>query len=113
MKSEIKMVGFDYMDASIIQEINRNISVLISTPAGTCAGDRNYGISGSFIRLPLPVAENLLAIELIEKVPLYEPRAEVSGVSCTTDGQGQLVAAVTISPNTDFNEEDGAENGEE
>ena len=115
MKTKIKMVGFEYEDASVIQEINRNLSVLISTPAGTCAGDRNYGIDGSFVGLPAQIAENRLAIELMEKIPLYEPRADVLEVSCASDAQGQLVATILIGPNDEYDpaEEEYEEGNEE
>ena len=115
MEAKIKLIGFDYEDASTIQELNRNISVLISTPAGTCAGDRNYGIDGSFVGLPAQIAENRLAIELMEKVPLYEPRADVLEVSCVWDPQGLLVATVLIGPNDDYDpaEEEYEEDEEE
>lgn len=102
MNANIKLVGFDYEDASIIQEINRNLTVLINTPAGTCAGDRSYGIDGSFVGLPAQIAENRLAIELMEKIPIYEPRAEVLEVSCASDSEGHLVATIMIGPNEDY-----------
>lgn len=116
MEAKIKLIGFDYEDASTIQELNRNISVLISTPAGTCAGDRNYGIDGSFVGLPAQIAENRLAIELMEKIPLYEPRADVLEVSCASDAQGQLVATILIGPNDEYDpaeEEEEYEEGDE
>ena len=110
METKIKMVGFEYEKASIVREISRNISVLISTPAGTCAGDRNYGIDGNFIGQPLQIAENLLAIELMEKIPAYEPRADVLEVSCAADLTGQLVATILIGPNDSYDPEE--ENGD-
>ena len=102
MEAKIKLVGFDYEDATIIEEINRNLSTLISTPAGTCAGDRNYGINGSFVGLPAAIAENQLAIELAEKIPKYEPRVDVLNVSCSSDLNGRLTAVITIGPNSEY-----------
>ena len=102
MQTKIEMIGFDYQDATTIQEINRNIYVLIGTPAGSCAGDRRYGIDQSFVGLPAAIAENMLAIELMEKVPEYEPRADVLEVTCVSDTQGRLVATVKIGPNEEY-----------
>lgn len=117
METKIKMVGFEYEEASVVREISRNISVLISTPAGTCAGDRDYGIDGSFVGQPLQIAENLLAIELMEKIPTYEPRADVLEVSCESDLSGRIIATIRIGPNDSYDPDEeeywGAEEYEE
>lgn len=115
MDIEIKLVGFEYEDATTIEEINRNLTALLSTPAGSCAGDRSYGIDHSCIGLPTAIAQNRLALELAEKIPLYEPRVDLIDVSCASDLQGHLVATVRIGPNDSYDpdeeeyEEDGGE----
>ena len=102
MKTKVKLVGFDYQDAGTIEEIGRNLSVLVSTPAGTCAGDRSYGIDFSIVGMPARAAENLLAMELAEKIPLYEPRADIISVTCTVNLAGELTAVIRIGPNADY-----------
>lgn len=102
MKTKIRLVGFSYQSADAIEEIGRNISVLVSTPAGTCAGDRGYGIDTAFVGMPARSAENFLALELAEKIPLYEPRADIISVACTANMQGELVATIRIGPNPDY-----------
>ena len=114
MEIRLKMVGFDYEDADIAEEINRNICALFSTPAGTCAGDRGYGLQqAEFLGKLAPVAENALALEVMEKVSIYEPRAEVLEVSCVSDPGGQLVATIRIGPNEDYNPEEEEETDED
>ena len=78
----------------------RPISSIV--PAGTCAGDRSYGIDFSIVGMPARAAENLLALELAEKIPLYEPRADIISVTCTVNLAGELTAVIRIGPNADY-----------
>lgn len=99
METEIKLIGFDYMGATEAEEISRNLHALFATAAGTCAGDRSYGINQrEFVGRPAQVAENLIALEAMEKVPAYEPRADVESVECTYNLDGELVAVIRIIP---------------
>lgn len=104
MQTKIRMIGFEYGSGSeaVVEEIARNISVLLGTPEGTCAGDRRYGVSWDFVGLPVPVAENMLTLELAEKLPLYEPRADILGVTCSFGIDGNLTAIVQIGPSQDY-----------
>ena len=104
MEIRLKMVGFDYEDATITEEINRNICALFATPSGTCAGDRSYGLNQrEFLGRPAQIAENIIALEVTEKINKYEPRVNVESVSCTTDLNGLLVATIRIEPNEYYN----------
>ena len=98
MELKHELVGFDYLEAEVADEINRNLSVLYATPAGTCAGDRNYGLKQDFVGLPTNIAENLLTLEIIEKTELYEPRAQVIRVDCQSTQEGQTEATILIGP---------------
>lgn len=113
MEVKQKLIGFDYMDAETIDEINRNLSVLYATPAGTCAGDRNYGLNQDFVGMPTATAENLLTLEIIEKTEEYEPRAQVIQVECLSDEQGQTVAVTLIGPNEDYDPDEDLEDYDE
>lgn len=102
MELKHRLVGFDYEDAELADEINRNLSVLYATPAGTCAGDRNYGLKQDFVGLPTNIAENLLTLEIIEKTEEYEPRAQVIQVNCYSTDQGQTGAEILIGPADEY-----------
>ena len=106
MEIKIKMIGFDYEEATTIEEINRNICALFATPAGSCAGDRNYGLNQrEFLGRPAQIAENIIALEVSEKINEYEPRVTVEEVACTSDLNGKLVATIRIGPNEYYNPE--------
>lgn len=102
MKTKIKLIGFDYVNPTMIEEISRNLAVLFATPEGTCAGDRSYGINQDFVGLPAPQAANRLALEAAEKIAIYEPRAQFYEASCTADDSGTLTAVIRITANPDY-----------
>ena len=102
MELKHELVGFDYLEAEVADEINRNLSVLYATPAGTCAGDRNYGLNQEFVGLPVNRAENLLTLEIMEKTQQYEPRAQVIQVEAYSNQDGQTAATILIGPADDY-----------
>ena len=109
MNHILNFAGFEYMDDDAVSEINRNLSALVGTTAGSCAGDRSYGISPSYLDYPIPIAQNMLALEVMEKIEMYEPRATVLSVTCKADLNGHLKATITIGPNTSYDPSDDYE----
>lgn len=78
--TNIKLIGFNYTDKNTISEIYRNLKMLFSTPEGTCAGDRSYGINTEYIDTSIGEESNAMAVEIIEKLDMYEPRVELSDI---------------------------------
>jgi hypothetical protein len=99
-------VGFNYLEAGIVADIQKNIRCLFSTPEGTIPGDRSFGISQEYIEAPRPIAENLLALDVYEKVEKYEPRAVVKEITYGTGDDGQLIPNILIGANEDYEESD-------
>ncbi len=77
-------------------EIIRCIQNLALTPAGTVPLDRDFGLDNSFMGMPIETAKNILAIELINKIDRYEPRASVKEVDMTGSVDGQIRIRVVI-----------------
>ncbi|MCD8207427.1 MAG: hypothetical protein LUD72_05785 [Bacteroidales bacterium] len=101
-----EFVGFDYKnEADTIADINRVVTTLINTPAGTCPGDRSYGISWEYVDSPTPVAQNQVSLEVIEKLEIYEPRVEVENIDFVSAEDGQLVMLLRLARNEDYEEE--------
>ncbi len=90
MTSEIKLIGFDRASSTELAEIRRNLRALLATPAGSCGGDRSYGISTSCVDLPLEAAKNAIAAEIIQKIAVYEPRVELTGMDSTVTEDGLM-----------------------
>jgi len=78
------------------EDIMRCLRNLVLTPMGTVPLDREFGLDLNFVGLPIGTAQNLLAIELIDKVDRYEPRASVKEVELNTTTDGRITAKVVI-----------------
>lgn len=89
------IIFFDYQGPEI-DDITRNLTTLYGTIAGTVPLDRDFGISEEFVSYPIPVAENMLVLELTEKTALYEPRVEVSEVTFDYNSDGILTPRIII-----------------
>lgn len=78
-------------------EIKRCLETLYQTPEGTCPLDRDFGIRTDFVGMPMDVAKNLLAMELIEKTTRYEPRVTIQAIHFSIDAKnGQLKVEVVF-----------------
>lgn len=72
-------------------EIKLCLETLLSIRAGSQPYDRELGIDfDSTIGYPIDIAKNMLALEIIEKVRIYEPRVEVDNIEFDGDTDGQL-----------------------
>lgn len=72
-------------------DIKQCLETLLSIRAGTQPLDRNLGIDlDSIVGYPLDVAKNMLSLEIIEKVDIYEPRVEVESIDFEANTDGQL-----------------------
>lgn len=78
------------------EDILRCLRTLIMTPAGTVPLDRDFGIDNSLLGYPVDVAQNLLAVEIIQKVMKYEPRASVLEIELEPTTEGLITAKVVI-----------------
>lgn len=72
-------------------DIKQCLETLLSIRAGTQPLDRNLGIDlDSIVGYPLDVAKNMLSLEIMEKVEIYEPRVEVASVDFESNTDGVL-----------------------
>lgn len=111
-RSRVKMVGFNYMEASELALIKRGLELLYSTAAGTCPGDRAFGLDQTFESHPTNIAENLFATEVIEKTEYYYPEVEVDDITYQASENGELVPTMTITPADGIDDEDADEDEE-
>lgn len=95
-KPEVTIISFDYTEASILEEIQRNLGLLYSTAAGTCPGDREFGLDQTFESYPVNIAKNLFALEIIEKTEVYENRVKIQNIDYEYEEDGNLTPIITI-----------------
>ncbi len=109
-KPEVLLDEFDYLSATELETIKRNLGCLYSTAEGTCPGDRNFGLDQSFESYPVNVAQNLFALEVIEKTEEYESRAEILDISFSYEEDGNMTPNITIGlRNTEEDDEEDEE----
>lgn len=95
------MIDFNNVQISSLTDIDSDIidslKLLITTPMGTVALDRDYGLNIDFIDLPLHLAKQNFSTQLITKIRKYEPRITVKKIEFTTVPQnGQVIPKITI-----------------
>lgn len=103
---KVVIIGFDYFNATELEEIQRNLDLLYSTKAGTCPGDRNFGLEQTFEGCPINIAKNLFALEVTEKTEVYENKAEILNIEYTQSADGNLTPKITIGPKDPEDAED-------
>ncbi len=79
------------------REIMRNVQTILATPLGTCPLYRDFGLDTSVLDAPIDVAQNLLAVEIMDAVDRWEPRVRVTDVTFTADENGKLRTKVVLS----------------
>lgn len=79
------------------EDIARCLRTLILTPAGTIPLCRDFGIDNSFLGRPIPAAQNALAVEIMDKAAIYEPRVTVTEVTSEADIDGKITVKVVCS----------------
>lgn len=87
-------IDYSDLDADIVRCLN----TLYSTRAGSQPMARDFGIDyDGVVGYPLEVAKNKLALEIIEKTEIYEPRATVTSVDFDVEpSNGRLIPRIHI-----------------
>lgn len=90
------IIMLDDMKETESEDIRRCLTVLYSVCEGEQPLDRKFGISQEFLDQPVNIAQNLLALEIIEKTQRYEPRVLVEKVEYQQGGEGVLIPIVYL-----------------
>lgn len=85
---DLESTGFS---AEEFADVKRCLETLLAIRAGSQPLDRELGIDYvGVVGYPLDVARNMLSLEIIEKVSIYEPRVQVESVDFESNTDGQL-----------------------
>lgn len=95
-----RLEGIDFGPKDILTEIIQNVRTVISTTQFTVPLDRRFGIDGTVIDLPMPVAMARISAEVIRAITEYEPRCRVVSVdfeeTAAEAEEGHLTPKVSI-----------------
>ena len=83
-------------EGSQLDQVKSCLFALYTTKEGSQPLDRNFGINSDIVGYPLNTAKNLLALEIIEKTDLYEPRVGIRSVDFEYDESGMLIPTIYI-----------------
>ena len=77
------------------EEIKLCLEMILSVRAGSQPLDRDLGIDvEQIVGYPLDVAQNVLSVEIIEKVEKYEPRVKIDSIEFDIGSDGQLIPRI-------------------
>ncbi len=71
----------NFSPGSETEEILQNVRTILTTLKKTVPMDREFGINGNVIDLPIATAQAKITSEIVAAVAKYEPRASVVSVS--------------------------------
>lgn len=74
-----------------LAEILEGIQFLCNTVEGTYPMNRDFGISAKILDRPSPAAEQLLSIELKDKIEKFEPRVKVTDITFSHANDGMAL----------------------
>lgn len=90
-----------------LNDINECVSNLLSTISGEQGLDRELGIeTDGIMDTPTEEAENLITLEIIEKIDKYEPRVEVDDIEFEYNDEGKMVPKIYFKKREANDEED-------
>ena len=85
---------------TLAEEVLQNVATILSTIKNTVPLFRDFGMSATFLDMPMPAAENLMIVEIFDAIQEYEPRAEILSISFVRDElAGKIAPTVEVSIN--------------
>lgn len=90
------VITIDGIEKSEAEDIRRCLTTLYSVREGEQPIDREFGLKQDFLDQPVPIAKNMLALEIIEKTRRYEKRVKVERVEYAVGEAGQLIPVINL-----------------
>lgn len=79
-----------------LANLDRQLALLLTTPAGAMPLDREFGIGMDYLDRPPEVAKSLYTAEVTQKIPQFIPAVRVQEVTWTWDSSGKFSPKVVI-----------------
>ncbi len=90
------VITINGIEESEAEDIRRCLTTLYSVREGEQPIDREFGLKQEFLDQPVPIAKNMLALEIIEKTRRYEKRVKVEQVEYAIGEAGQLIPVIHL-----------------
>ena len=89
----------DFAPATVVEEVIQNVRTIVTTIKYSIPLDREFGIDGSVVDLPINVAKARLTNEIFRAVRRYEPRAVIESITFKGEETGRLIPTMEVSIN--------------
>lgn len=89
----VNLHGFPEEEAD---EIKRCLATLYSVREGEQPLNREFGLNTAFLDYPMPIAQNMFALEVVEKTKKFVPRVKVEEVSYKYGEAGQMIPIINL-----------------
>ena len=89
--------AIDLAPKTTVEEVLQNVRTIISTIKYEIPLDRDFGIDGDVIDMPMQQAQAKLTQEIFRAVRQYEPRAVIESISFSGDESGKLTPTLEVS----------------
>ena len=86
----------NFSPQTTVEEVLQNVRTILTTIKGSVPLDRDFGIDGSYVDAPMPVAKAKLASEIMSAVQKYEPRATITSIDFTGEMEGALKPRIEV-----------------
>ena len=78
------------------EEIIQNVRTILATQKGTIPLDREFGLDGTVIDLPINLAKARLTNDIFQALKRYEPRVTIERIDFDGDASGKVIPKVVI-----------------
>lgn len=85
--------------ANVVEEVLQNVATIISTVKYSIPLDREFGIDGAVVDLPMIEARAKMTNEIFQAIKRYEPRAVIQGINYKGTLEGKLMPTVEVTIN--------------
>ncbi len=89
----------DFAPKSVAAEVIQNVRTIITTIKYSIPMDREFGIDGSVVDLPINVAKAKITNEIFRAIRQYETRAVIESITFKGGETGRLIPTVEVSVN--------------
>lgn len=88
--------SIDFSPENVVAEVVQNVRTILSTIKYEIPLDRQFGMDGSVIDMPIQQAQAKWSAEIFSQVKQYEPRAIIEKISFEGSIEGKLVPTVEV-----------------
>lgn len=86
----------DFAPNTVVAEVMQNVRTILSTIKYDIPLNRQFGMDGAIIDMPIHQAQAKWSAEIFAQVKQYEPRASIEAITFTAGLDGKLIPTVEV-----------------